>query len=59
LPLRLLPGPAVVRSLTAGFGLTGGGTGDVTVAVDPAVIQQGSPARAPPIKRFAYWAGPG
>jgi hypothetical protein len=31
--------PAVVRSLTAGFGLTGGGAGDVTLAVDPAVIQ--------------------
>lgn len=33
-------GPAVVRSITAGFGLSGGGAGDVTLAVDPAVIQQ-------------------
>ena len=33
-------GPAVVRSITAGFGLTGGGSGDVKLAVDPAVVQQ-------------------
>jgi len=33
-------GPAIVRSITAGFGLSGGGTGDVTLAVDPTVIQQ-------------------
>jgi hypothetical protein len=33
-------GPSIVRSVTAGFGLSGGGTGDVTLAVDPSVIQQ-------------------
>jgi len=32
--------PAVVRSLTAGFGLVGGGTGNVTLAVDTAAIQR-------------------
>jgi len=30
----------VVRSITAGFGLTGGGTGDVALAVDTALIQR-------------------
>ena len=33
-------GPAVVRSISAGFGLAGGGSGDVTLAVDPAIVQQ-------------------
>jgi len=34
------PAVGVVRSITAGFGLAGGGTGDVTLAVNTAVVQQ-------------------
>jgi hypothetical protein len=32
--------PAVVRSISAGFGLIGGGTGNVTLSVDTAAIQR-------------------
>jgi hypothetical protein len=37
--LGAAPVAGVVRSITAGFGLTGGGTGEVTLAVDASVIQ--------------------
>src|SRR5262245_26957491 len=33
-------GPNVVKSLATGFGLTGGGTGDVVVAVDTTAVQR-------------------
>jgi hypothetical protein len=37
----LAPAPAVVRSLTAGFGLVGGGTGNVTLGWTRASSRRG------------------
>lgn len=46
LGLGAAPVVGVVRSITAGFGLSGGGTGEVTLAVDASVIQSRPPMSA-------------
>lgn len=38
--LGAAPGAGIVHSITTGFGLTGGGTGDVTLAVDGDAVQR-------------------